>query len=115
MSNRSVIRHRRRGVKGMHPLFLSFKGRGKAAIPINLCLRPGSDAGSVQDFRDLHRDTMRERKVKRVTTRINVRGPWYWKKRKNTIDNQKAGYPAFTTYLKSIWPKDKFAIPGRMD
>lgn len=112
MSNRAVIRHRKRGVKGTHPLLVSFKGRGRSDH--GNCLKPGRDAGTVQDFRDLHRDNMRERKVKRFTRQINVRGPWYWAKRKNTIDNQKAGYPANREYLKSIWPDGKTANAGRM-
>jgi hypothetical protein len=112
MSTR-VVFPRSRGIKGTHPLFFTTKGRGRAGI-INLCLRPGRDAGTKEEFKALHRDNMRERKVQRYVRQINVRGPWYWAKRKNTVDSQKHGYPANREYFKSIWPKGKTVNEGRM-
>lgn len=117
MSTRVVIK-RRRGVKGTHPLLLSFKGRGrregKSPSDGTVTMKPGRDAGTREEFKALHRDNMRERKVTRYTRQINVRGPWYWAKRKNTIDSQKHGYPANREYLKSIWPDGKTINAGRM-
>lgn len=105
MSNTQNLRHRRKIVT------LTFKGRGRGTG--GGCLRPGRDAGSKQDFRALHRDTMRERKMHRIndkrgpekaTTTFGRFSKWFdqnWKQQK-------------PEWRKSIWPEGKVANPGRM-
>lgn len=78
------------------------------------CLRPSRDAGTKEEFRELHRDRMRER---RARYRRDQRGPdglksrgiarfakWFdrsWKQQD------------VTWRTKSIWPKGKTVAPCR--
>lgn len=63
---------------------------------------------------EAHREKMKSRKVHRYTRSVNVRGPWYWKLRKNTNSaGPRPTYLANRDYLKSIWPKGKTTNPGR--
>lgn len=67
------------------------------------------------DLVEAHREKMRSRKIHRYTRQITVRGPWYWKIRKNTDSGgRKPTYSANRDYLKSIWPDGKTVNAGRM-
>jgi hypothetical protein len=78
MSNRSVIRHRKRGTKGTHPLLITFKGRGRSGI-INICSRIDSAswaAASAADRREYQLERLasrRRRQRERVPNRVRRR------------------------------------------
>jgi hypothetical protein len=57
------------------------------------------------DLVEAHREKMRSRKIHRYTRQINVRGPWYFRARKQDDAEYRN---------RGIWPKGKTVNAGRM-
>jgi hypothetical protein len=73
MSTSPVIRKRKRGRKGTHPLLVHFAGRGRAGV-INDCKRPDAGASKV-DLIEFHREELRNRRARQLARKPNSRQP----------------------------------------